>query len=71
MQIYVDADAFPKVIQEILFRAIERVRVPLVLVSNKHVKRPKSDLIPRIVAGEGSASDTLNLDKVVGGIGNI
>jgi uncharacterized protein YaiI (UPF0178 family) len=53
MHIYVDADAFPKVIQEILFRAIERVRVPLVLVSNKHVKYPKSDLISRIVVGEG------------------
>ncbi len=53
MQIYVDADAFPKVIQEILFRAIERVRVPLILVSNKHIKHPKSDLISRIVVGEG------------------
>jgi hypothetical protein len=71
MHIYVDADAFPRVIQEILFRAIERVRVPLVLVSNKHVKHPKSDLISRIVAGEGPASDTLSLEKVVGGIGNI
>jgi len=53
MQIYVDADAFPKVIQEILFRAIERVRVSLILVSNKHVKCPKSDLISKIVVGEG------------------
>ena len=53
MQIYVDADAFPKVIQEILFRAIERLRIPLILVSNKNVKHPKSDLISRIVVGEG------------------
>jgi hypothetical protein len=53
MKICVDADAFPKVIQEILFRAVERVCVPLVLVSNKHVKHPKSDLISRIVVGEG------------------
>jgi uncharacterized protein len=53
MQIYVDADAFPKVIQEILFRAIERVCIPLILVSNKHVKYPKSELISRIVVGEG------------------
>lgn len=53
MHIYVDADAFPRVIQEILFRAIERVGVPLVLVSNKHVKYPKSELISRIVVGEG------------------
>jgi len=53
MQIYVDADAFPKVIQEILFRAIERLRVPLILVSNKHVRYPNSELISRIVVGEG------------------
>jgi uncharacterized protein YaiI (UPF0178 family) len=53
MQIYVDADAFPKVIQEILFRAVERVRVPLVLVSNKHVRHPESDLISRIVVTSG------------------
>ena len=53
MQIYVDADAFPKVIQEILFRAIERVRVPLILISNKHVRYPNSELISRIVVGEG------------------
>lgn len=53
MNIYVDADAFPRVIQEILFRAIERVCVPLILVSNKHVKYPKSELISIIVVGEG------------------
>jgi uncharacterized protein YaiI (UPF0178 family) len=53
MQIYVDADAFPKVIQEILFRAIERVRVPLILVSNKHVRHPNSELISRLIVGEG------------------
>jgi uncharacterized protein YaiI (UPF0178 family) len=53
MQIYVDADAFPKVIQEILFRAIERVRVPLILVSNKHVRYPNSELISRLIVGEG------------------
>ena len=53
MQIYVDADAFPKVIQEILFRAIERLRISLILVSNKNVKHPKSDLISRIVVTSG------------------
>ena len=53
MHIYVDADAFPKVIQEILFRAIERVRVPLILISNKHVRYPNSELISRLIVGEG------------------
>lgn len=61
MKIYVDADAFPKVIQDILFRAVERVGTPLVLVSNKHVKHPKSDLISKIVvtAGPDVADDKI------------
>jgi hypothetical protein len=29
MHIYVDADAFPKVIKEVLFRAAERLQIPL------------------------------------------
>ena len=35
MQIRVDADACPKVIKEILYRAAERTRVPVILVANK------------------------------------
>ena len=35
MQIWVDADACPKVIKEILYRAAERTRVPVILVANK------------------------------------
>ncbi|OGV37129.1 MAG: hypothetical protein A2X48_04780 [Lentisphaerae bacterium GWF2_49_21] len=53
MQILVDADAFPKDIQEIVFRAVERVRIPMILVSNKRVKHPHSELISRIMVGEG------------------
>ena len=53
MKILVDADAFPKDIQEIVFRAVERVRISMILVSNKRVKHPKSELISRIMVGEG------------------
>jgi len=35
MQIWVDADACPKVIKEILFRAAERRQIQLTLVANK------------------------------------
>ena len=40
MQIWVDADACPVVIREILFRAAERTGVALTLVANKPVKLP-------------------------------
>ena len=53
MQILVDADAFPGVIVDILFRAVERVRVPLILVSNKHLKVPQSVYISSIRVSAG------------------
>jgi hypothetical protein len=40
MQIWVDADACPVVIREILFRAAERTGVLLTLVANKPVRLP-------------------------------
>ncbi|MBF8275276.1 MAG: hypothetical protein HW390_349 [Candidatus Brocadiaceae bacterium] len=53
MQILVDADAFPGVIVDILYRAVERVRVPLILVSNKHIKTPRSLYISTITVSAG------------------
>ncbi len=41
MQIWVDADACPKVIKDILFRAAERRRIPLILVANKPLNTPR------------------------------
>jgi len=45
MQIWVDADACPKVIKEILFRAAERRQIPLTLVANKLLHHPPSKVI--------------------------
>jgi len=42
MNIWVDADACPKVIKEILFRVAERVQLPLVLVANQYFRFPVS-----------------------------
>lgn len=53
MQIIVDADAFPGVIADILYRAVERVCVPLILVSNKHLKVPQSKYISSITVSAG------------------
>ena len=40
MHIWVDADACPAVIKEILFRAAERTKLPLTLVANQWLKTP-------------------------------
>lgn len=53
IQIWVDADACPKAIKEILFRAAERLRVPLTLVANKPLKIPPSQVIKAIQVASG------------------
>ena len=45
MTIWVDADACPNVIKDILFRAAERARLPVVLVANSWVRTPPSRFI--------------------------
>jgi uncharacterized protein len=45
MQIWVDADACPKVIKDILFRAAERRQILLTLVANKMLYCPPSKVI--------------------------
>lgn len=42
MRIWVDADACPNIIKEMLFRAAERVEVELVLVANRPLRVPPS-----------------------------
>ena len=53
MQIWVDADACPNVIKEILFRAAERVQAPLILVANKILQIPPSRYIRAMRVGAG------------------
>lgn len=53
MHIWVDADACPVVIKEILFRAAERKQIPLTLVANKPLHTPKSPYISSRQVGHG------------------
>ena len=48
MHIWVDADACPVVIKDILFRAAERTGHPLTLVANQFLRTPPSPLIRMI-----------------------
>lgn len=54
MRIWVDADACPKVIKEILYRAVERLNIPMTLVANKKIFTPDSPLINLIVVAAGA-----------------
>lgn len=53
MAIWVDADACPKVIKEILFRAAERTAVQVTLVANRLLYTPTSPNISAIQVADG------------------
>jgi uncharacterized protein YaiI (UPF0178 family) len=52
-QIWVDADACPKVIKEILYRAADRVSIPVILVANQPLQVPGSRYIRSIQVAAG------------------
>jgi len=68
MQIWVDADACPNVIKEILFRAAERVRIPLILVANTLLRTPPSRYISsrRVDSGFDEADNAIVRDIQAG-----
>jgi uncharacterized protein YaiI (UPF0178 family) len=53
MNIWVDADACPAVVKDILYRAAERARVPLTLVANKPLRTPPSPFIRSLQVPRG------------------
>jgi len=53
MQIWVDADACPGVIKEILFRAAERAQISMTLVANQFLRTPPSRYIKAIQVPAG------------------
>lgn len=53
MHIWVDADACPGVIKEILFRAAERLQVPMTLVANSPLRIPRSQWIRMLQVPRG------------------
>jgi len=53
MKIWVDADACPVVIKEIIFRAAERTRTQVTLVANQYIATPRSHYIHSIQVSQG------------------
>jgi len=68
MQIWVDADACPNAIKEILFRAAERVQIPLILVANTLLRTPPSQYVRSIRVEAGfNVADTAIVKKMKSG----
>ena len=66
VSIWVDADACPKVIREILFRAAQRVEVRLTLVANHSLPVPASPLVRMQQVEQGfDVADNVIVQQVV------
>ena len=58
MQIWVDADACPGEIKELLFRAAKRTETKVTLVANQPLRTPRSEFIDSLlVGGDMNAAD--------------
>ena len=53
MQIWVDADACPGTIKELLFRAARRREIKVTLVANQPLPKPRSEFIDSIIVPPG------------------
>ena len=53
MKIWVDADACPRAVKEIVFRASERTRTEVALVANGAMQLPKSPLVSLVLVPHG------------------
>ncbi len=68
MQIWVDADACPGVIKEIIFRAAERRQIPTMLVANQMLRTPPSKFIRAIQVPSGfDVADAHIVEQVLPG----
>ena len=53
-KIWIDADACPVALKEIVFKAAKRLRIQTVLVSNAQVRIPSSELFSQILVPSGA-----------------
>ena len=53
MKIWIDADACPGPVKEIVIRAAQRMNVPVVFVANKPLSLPRSELLSTVQVGKG------------------
>ena len=68
MRIWVDGDATPRAVKDMLFRAANRVEVELVLVANQTLRLPPSQFVRQVVVGQGfDVADEYIVEEVAEG----
>ena len=64
-KIWIDADACPLMIKEVVYRASERLKIAVILVANRRIWTPRSPLISMIVVEKGcDVADSQIVDDV-------
>jgi uncharacterized protein len=64
-KIWIDGDACPKAVKEIIFKTSRRLNINIILVANTYQILPQSDLIKLIVVDKGfDAADQHIIDQV-------
>ena len=54
LKLWIDADACPAAIKEIVFRAADRLQIDTILVANQSIAIPQSEFIRRITVRDGA-----------------
>lgn len=68
MHLWIDADACPSVIKEIIFRAAERLQLPTTLVANQMLRTPPSRFVTAVQVPKGfDVADNYIVDQVIAG----
>lgn len=64
-KIWIDADACPKAVKEVVYKTSRRLNINIILVANTYQNIPPSDLIKLIIVHKGfDAADEHILDQV-------
>lgn len=66
MQIWVDADACPVEVKEVLYKVVKRLQIRMTLVANQMMWIPKSDLIAFELVGAGANVADLRIVELAG-----
>ncbi|MDO5770399.1 MAG: DUF188 domain-containing protein, partial [Psychrobacter sp.] len=68
MKIWIDADACPLVVKDLIVKTVLRTQVPAIFVANQTIKVRKSPLITMVVVGSGfDIADDYIADNVEAG----
>jgi uncharacterized protein len=54
MKIWIDADACPKIIKEVIFKVSERLQIPVILVANSQMHIPHTPLVSLVRVEQGA-----------------